>query len=158
MAVKNQKAPSALIFSRQNLSAIPRNESQLANIEKGAYVLATCQGTPEVILIATGSEVELALDAGKVLTAQGQRVQVVSMPSTNIFDAQSSDYKEEVLPAAVTKRVAIEAAHSDFWRKYVGLSGGVVGLSRFGESAPGKVLMEYFNFTVDEVVKTVKAL
>jgi transketolase len=158
MAVKNQKAPSALIFSRQNLSAIPRNELQLANIEKGAYVLATCQGTPEVILIATGSEVELALDACKVLTAQGQKVQVVSMPSTTIFDAQSSDYKEEVLPAAVTKRVAIEAAHSDFWRKYVGLSGGVVGLSCFGESAPGKVLMEYFNFTVDEVVKTVKAL
>jgi transketolase len=158
MAVKNQQAPTALIFSRQNLSAIARNEKQVSDIEKGGYILTSCEGTPDVILISTGSEVQLALDAAKVLREQGKTVRVVSMPSTNVFDAQSSDYKEEVLPAAVTKRVAIEAAHSDFWRKYVGLRGGVVGLSRFGESAPGKVLMEHFNFTVDEVVKTVKAL
>ena len=111
-----------------------------------------------MILISTGSEVQLALDAAKLLTAQGQKVRVVSMPSTNVFDAQNNDYKETVLPSAVNKRVAIEAAHTDFWRKYVGLQGGVVGINRFGESAPGHVLLEHFNFTVQEIVNTVNAL
>ncbi|PKG82004.1 transketolase [Colwellia sp. 75C3] len=158
MAVKNRQAPSALIFSRQNLSAISRNQVQVANIENGAYILTTCEGTPELILIATGSEVQLALDSAKVLSAQGQKVRVVSMPSTTVFDAQSDDYKEDVLPSIVTKRIAIETGHADFWRKYVGLRGAVVGISRFGESAPGKVLLEYFGFTVENVVNTAKLL
>ncbi len=158
MAVKNQKAPSALIFSRQNLSAINRTNKQVSDIERGGYILTSCEGTPDVILISTGSEVQLALDAAKLLTAQGQKVRVVSMPSTNVFDAQNNNYKETVLPSAVNKRVAIEAAHTDFWRKYVGLQGGVVGINRFGESAPGHVLLEHFNFTVQEIVNTVNAL
>jgi transketolase len=158
MAVKNQHAPTALIFSRQNLSAISRNPTQVANIEKGAYILTTCEGIPEVILIATGSEVQLALGAAKVLSEKGHKVRVVSMPSTNVFDAQSDDYKEDVLPSIVTKRIAIETGHADFWRKYVGLRGAVVGISRFGESAPGQVLLEHFGFTVENVVKTVKAI
>ncbi|PKI17614.1 transketolase [Colwellia sp. 12G3] len=158
MAVKNQQAPTALIFSRQNLSAIIRNKKQVTDIEKGAYILTNCEGTPEVILIATGSEVQLALDSAKVLSAQGQKIRVVSMPSTNVFDAQTDDYKEDVLPSIVTKRIAIETGHADFWRKYVGLRGAVVGISRFGESAPGKVLLEHFGFTVDNVVNTAKLL
>jgi transketolase len=158
MAVKNQQAPTALIFSRQNLSAITRNETQVSDIEKGGYILTNCEGTPDVILISTGSEVQLALDAAKVLTAQGQKVRVVSMPSTNVFDTQNLSYKEKVFPSSVSKRVAIEAAHTDFWRKYVGLHGAVVGINSFGESAPGKVLLEHFNFTVEEVVNTVNAL
>jgi transketolase len=158
MAVKNQRAPSALIFSRQNLSAISRNPTQVANIEKGAYILTSCEDTPELILIATGSEVQLALDSAKILSAQGQKVRVVSMPSTSVFDTQSDDYKEEVFPSIVTKRIAIETGHTDFWRKYVGLNGAVVGISRFGESAPGPVLLEYFGFTTENVVNIAKSL
>jgi transketolase len=111
-----------------------------------------------VILIATGSEVALAIDSAKALTEQGVMVRVVSMPSTNVFDNQTNDYKESVLPASVIKRVAIEAAHVDYWAKYVGLNGGVVGMTTFGESAPGNVLLEHFGFTVDNVIKTVNAL
>ena len=114
--------------------------------------------TPEVILIATGSEVSLALAAADALAEQGKQVRVVSMPSTNIFDAQDADYKESVLPSSVTKRVAIEAAHTDFWYKYVGFAGSVVGMTTFGESAPGGKLMEHFGFTVDNVVNTVNSL
>ncbi|MBU2891884.1 transketolase [Colwellia sp. D2M02] len=157
-AVQNQKAPSALIFSRQGLPAMTRSQAQLSEIAKGGYILQDCSGTPEVILIATGSEVGLAVDSAKALTEQGTQVRVVSMPSTNVFDLQSKEYKEAVLPAAVTKRVAIEAAHVDFWAKYVGLSGAVVGMTTFGESAPGNVLLEHFGFTVDNVVNTVNAL
>jgi len=157
-AVQNQKAPSALIFSRQGLPAMSRNQAQVSDIAKGGYILQDCAGTPDVILIATGSEVSLAIDSAKVLTEQGKLVRVVSMPSTNVFDAQSSEYKASVLPANVTKRVAIEAAHVDFWAKYVGLSGAVVGMTTFGESAPGNVLLEHFGFTVDNVVNTVNQL
>jgi len=157
-AVKNQKAPTALIFSRQGLPAVSRTPQQLSSIEKGGYVIADCDGTADVILIATGSEVSLALDSAKALTEQGQKVRVVSMPSTNVFDAQSKEYKESILPASVTKRVAIEAAHVDFWHKYVGLHGGVVGMTTFGESAPGNALFEHFGFTVDNVVNTVNQL
>jgi len=157
-AVQNQKAPSALIFSRQGLPAMSRNQAQVSDIAKGGYILQDCAGTPDVILIATGSEVSLAIDSAKVLTEQGKLVRVVSMPSTNVFDAQSSEYKASVLPANVTKRVAIEAAHVDFWAKYVGLSGAVVGMTTFGESAPGNVLLEHFGFTIDNVVNTVNQL
>ena len=154
-AVERQNAPTSLIFSRQGLPALNRSAAQVADIAKGGYVLKDSVGTPDVILIATGSEVALALESAEAL---GDNVRVVSMPSTNIFDAQTSDYKESVLPSSVTKRVAIEAAHTDFWYKYVGLNGKVVGMTTFGESAPGNVLLEYFGFTVENVVKTVNSL
>jgi transketolase len=157
-AVQNQKAPTALVFSRQGLPAMTRTQEQVVAIEKGGYILVDCEGTPEVILMATGSEVGLAVDAAKALTAQGKKVRVVSMPSTNIFDKQSSDYKQSILPNNVTKRIAIETAHVDFWAKYVGLNGAVVGMSTFGESAPGNVLLEHFGFTIDNVVNTVNKL
>ncbi|ASP46557.1 transketolase [Cognaticolwellia beringensis] len=154
-AVERQKAPTSLIFSRQGLPALSRTSAQVADIAKGGYILKDSVGTPEVILIATGSEVSLALKAAESL---GDNVRVVSMPSTNIFDAQDNEYKTSVLPTAVIKRVAIEAAHTDFWYKYVGLSGKVVGMTTFGESAPGNVLLEHFGFTVENVVKTVNSL
>ena len=154
-AVERQNAPTSLIFSRQGLPALSRNAVQVADIAKGGYILKDSVGTPEVILIATGSEVSLALKSAEAL---GDNVRVVSMPSTNIFDAQDAAYKESVLPTTVTKRVAIEAAHTDFWYKYVGLNGKVVGMTTFGESAPGNVLFEHFGFTVENVVKTVNSL
>ncbi|AZQ85544.1 transketolase [Colwellia sp. Arc7-635] len=154
-AIERQNAPTSLIFSRQGLPALSRTSAQVADIAKGGYILKDSVGTPAVILIATGSEVSLALKAAEAL---GDSVRVVSMPSTNIFDAQDSEYKESVLPSSVTKRVAIEAAHTDFWYKYVGLNGKVVGMTTFGESAPGNVLLEYFGFTVENVVKTVNSL
>ncbi|PKG86008.1 transketolase [Colwellia sp. 75C3] len=157
-AVQSQKAPTALIFSRQGLPAMTRTQTQVSAIEKGAYVLVDCDGTADVILMATGSEVALAVNAATALTEQGKKVRVVSMPSTNVFDKQSKEYKESILPASVIKRVAIEAAHVDFWAKYVGLNGAVVGMTTFGESAPGNVLLEHFGFTVDNVVNTVNEL
>ena len=157
-AVQNQKAPTALVFSRQGLPAMTRSQDQVVAIEKGGYILLDCEGTPEVIIMATGSEVGLAVDAAKALSSQGKKVRVVSMPSTNVFDKQSSDYKQSILPNSVTKRVAIETAHIDFWAKYVGLNGAVVGMSTFGESAPGNVLLEHFGFTVDNIVNTVNKL
>lgn len=157
-AVQNQKAPSALVFSRQGLPAMTRSQEQVSLIEKGGYVLQDCEGTADVILMATGSEVALAVNSANALTEQGMKVRVVSMPSTNVFDAQSKDYKESVLPSKVTKRVAIEAAHVDFWAKYVGFQGDVVGMTTFGESAPGNVLLDHFGFNVENVVRTVKQL
>ena len=157
-AIERKTGPTSLIFSRQGLPAVARNNDQVANIAKGAYVLQDCEGTADVILIATGSEVSLALNSAKALTEQGKKVRVVSMPSTNTFDVQSSEYKESVLPSTVIKRVAIEAAHTDFWYKYVGFGGAVVGMTTFGESAPGNVLLEHFGFTVENVVKTVNQL
>ncbi len=154
-AIERQNAPTSLVFSRQGLPALTRNEQQVSDIAKGGYILRDSEGTPEVILIATGSEVSLALAAAEKL---GSQVRVVSMPSTNVFDAQDADYKESVLPSSVTKRAAIEAAHTDFWYKYVGFNGAVVGMTTFGESAPGGVLMEHFGFTVDNVVNTVNNL
>ncbi len=154
-AIQRQNAPTSLVFSRQGLPAQSRTPEQVDNIAKGAYVLKDSKGLPEVILIATGSEVSIALQAAEVL---GEHVRVVSMPSTNAFDQQDSAYKEAVLPAAVTKRVAIEAAHTDFWFKYVGFSGEVIGMTTYGESAPGGVLMTHFGFTVDNVVNTVNNL
>ncbi len=157
-AIERRNAPTSLIFSRQGLPAQDRSEAQLADVAKGGYVLQDCVGTPDVILIATGSEVQLALDSAAALTEQGKQVRVVSMPSTNVFDAQDAAYKESVLPKAVTKRVAIEAAHVDYWYKYVGFDGGVVGMTTFGESAPGGALMKHFGFTVENVVATVNGL
>lgn len=154
-AVETRKGPTSLVFSRQGLPALARSSEQVADIAKGGYIIKDSVGAPETILIATGSEVSLALKAAEQL---GDTVRVVSMPSTNIFDQQSAEYKESVLPSNVTRRVAIEAAHTDFWYKYVGFAGKVVGMTTFGESAPGGVLMEHFGFTVDNVVNTVNSL
>ncbi len=153
-AIQYQDGPSALIFSRQGLQAQARTDEQLANVAKGGYILSDCEGTPDAILISTGSEVNLTVQAAEALTAKGKKVRVVSMPCTNVFDAQDAEYKQSVLPVEVTARVAVEAAHVDFWSKYVGLEGAVVGMSSFGESAPGAVLLEHFGFTVDNVVST----
>ena len=147
-----------MVFSRQNLPHIPRTEAQIANISRGGYVLSDSEGQPEAIIIATGSEVELALKAAEQLTAAGKKIRVVSIPSTNIFDAQDAEYRESVLPSAVTKRVAVEAGVTDLWWKYVGSNGKVVGLDRFGESAPAGLLFKEFGFTVENVVKHVEAV
>jgi transketolase len=157
-AIERNDGPAALIFSRQNLAQQERTEAQLANIARGGYVLKDCDGTPELILIATGSEVELAVAAYGQLSGEGRKVRVVSMPSTDAFDKQDAAYRESVLPKAVSARVAIEAGISDYWYKYVGLNGDVVGMTTFGESAPAEKLFELFGFTVDNVVSKAKAL
>lgn len=158
MAVERPHNPSALIFSRQNLTQMPRTPEQLANIQRGGYILKDCDGTPDLIFIATGSEVELAMQAGEQLTQGGKKIRVVSMPSTNVFDQQDQNYREAVLPSAVTKRIAIEAGVSDFWYKYVGFGGRVVGMKTFGESAPAKELFQEFGFTVDNVIKVAREI
>lgn len=153
LAIERKKdAPSALIFSRQNLTQQPRNQQQLADITRGGYILKDCSAKPELILIATGSEMELAVNAAAELTAQGKQVRVVSMPSTDTFDKQSAEYRESVLPSAVTKRIAIEAGIADYWYKYVGFDGAIVGMTTFGESAPAGELFKMFGFTVDNIV------
>ncbi len=153
-AVEAQTMPSCLIFTRQNLPFQARTPEQIADIAKGGYILKDCDGTPDAIIIATGSEVDLAMKAAAQMA--DRKVRVVSMPSTNIFDKQSAEYKESVLPKAVTARVAVEAAVTQGWYKYVGLNGEVIGLDRFGESAPAGELFKYFGFTVDNVVAAVK--
>ena len=155
-AAKAKDHPSTLIFSRQNLPFMPRTSEQLANIKRGGYVLSGSQNA-QAVLIATGSEVELALNAQKALAEQGVNVSVVSMPSTNIFDKQDAAYKQSVLSENLP-RVAIEAGSTDGWYKYVGLNGAVVGLDRFGESAPAELLFKEFGFTVENVVLVVKSV
>ncbi len=157
-AVERKDGPTALIFSRQNLKQQERTEEQLANVYRGGYILNDCSGTPELILIATGSEVELAVAAYHELTAAGRKVRVVSMPSTDAFDKQDQAYKESVLPSSVTARLAIEAGISDFWYKYVGLNGKIIGMTSFGESGPAEQLFAKFGFTVENVVKQAKSL
>ncbi len=157
-AIERKDGPTAMIFSRQNLAQQPRTDAQLAAIAKGGYVLKDCAGTTELILIATGSEVDLAVQAADQLTAAGKAVRVVSMPSTDVFDKQDAAYRESVLPASVTARVAIEAGIADYWYKYVGLNGCVIGMSTFGESAPAGELFKLFGFTVENVVEKAKAL
>ncbi|MFT6898773.1 MAG: transketolase [Paraglaciecola sp.] len=157
-ALERKDGPSALVFSRQGLPAQKRSPQQLANVAKGGYILLDSATTPEVIILATGSEVGAAMDAAQNLTAQGTAVRVVSMPSTSVFDQQDPAYRESVLPKAVTKRVAVEAAHVDYWRKYVGLDGDVVGMTTFGESAPGNVLLKHFGITAEGVTSAVQGL
>jgi transketolase len=157
-ALERTDGPSALIFSRQNLPHQARSAEQLADIAKGGYILRDCAGMPDAILIATGSEVGLVMDAAEVLAAEGKQVRVVSMPSTDRFEAQSAAYRESVLPAQVSARVAVEAAQADYWYKYVGLNGAIVGMRSFGESAPAGELFKYFGFTVENVVDTVKSI
>jgi transketolase len=157
-AVERHDGPSCLIFSRQNLAFQKRDAAQIANIRKGAYVLSEAAGgKPQAVIIATGSEVALAMDAQKALAGEGINVRVVSMPSTNVFDKQDQAYRDSVLPKGV-KRIAVEAGVTSGWYKYVGLDGAVVGIDTFGESAPAPELFKHFGFTVDNVVKTVKSV
>ncbi|WP_448479306.1 transketolase [Pseudoxanthomonas mexicana] len=157
-AIVRQDGPSCLVFSRQNLPHQPRTDAQVSEIARGGYVLADADGTPDVILIATGSEVGLATQAKAKLDAQGIKTRVVSMPSTDVFDRQDAAYREAVLPKAVRKRVAVEAATRDFWRKYVGLDGEVIGMTTFGASAPADALYKHFGITVEAVVEAAKSL
>ncbi|GAB7218507.1 transketolase [Vibrio comitans] len=158
LAIERKDAPTALIFSRQNLAQQERDASQVADIAKGAYILKDCAGTPELIIIATGSEVELAVAAQAELAAAGKAVRVVSMPSTDAFDKQDETYRESVLPSSVTKRIAVEAGIADFWYKYVGFGGKIIGMTTFGESAPAGELFKMFGFTTENVVNTAKEL
>lgn len=157
-AIERTDGPTTLIFTRQNLKQQNRTAEQLADIRRGGYVLQDCVGTPELILIATGSEVELAMQAAEVLSAKGKAVRVVSMPSTDVFEAQDAAYREAVLPAAVTRRVAVEAGITDSWYKYVGLTGKIIGMNSFGESAPAEQLFEYFGITTAAVVAAAEEL
>ena len=157
-AIERTDGPSTLIFTRQNLVQQERSAQQLADVRRGGYILCDCKGTPELIIIATGSEVELAVQAAKTLTEQGKAVRVVSMPSTDAFEMQDAAYREAVLPAAVTKRIAVEAGITDSWYKYVGLNGKVIGMTGFGESAPAEQLFEYFGITTEKVLEAAQQL
>ncbi len=155
-AINRTDGPAALALTRQGVPHLERTPEQIEAIAKGGYVLRDCDGKPDAIIIATGSEVHLADEAAKILADEGKKIRVVSMPCEDVFDAQSAEYKAAVLPPDVTARVAVEAGATDGWYKYVGLDGKVLGIDRFGESAPGGVLMKEFGFTVDNVVKAVK--
>ena len=152
-AIERITGPTTLVFSRQNLPFMQRSAEQVARIARGAYALLDCAAIPELILIATGSEVGIALQAAKELNNQGRKVRLVSMPSTDVFDAQDDTYKESVLPGTVRTRLAIEAGVPDYWLKYVGFEGDAIGISTFGASAPGHTVMQYFGFTSDHIVK-----
>ncbi|MDH5389516.1 MAG: transketolase, partial [Gammaproteobacteria bacterium] len=153
-AVEKDTGPSCLIFSRQGLAHQNRDANQIANIARGGYILKDCSGSPDAIIIATGSEVELATKAAAELS--DKNIRVVSMPSVDAFESQDAAYQESVLPAGVTKRVVVEAGVTASWYKYAGLNGKVIGLDRFGESAPAGDLFKHFGFTVENVVKAVK--
>ena len=157
-AIENETGPTSLVLTRQGLPHQERNTDQIADIARGGYILRDCDGAPDILLIATGSEVELAMGVADALAADGIKACVVSMPCTDAFDAQDADYRESVLPSAVTARVAIEAGVTDGWWRYVGTHGRVIGLDRFGESAPADELFEHFGFTTDNVVAVVKDL
>ena len=156
LALERREGPTCLLFSRQTLPFQTRSSDTVENISRGGYVLRDCEGTAEAIIIATGSEVSLAVDAAERLGAKGRQVRVVSMPSTDVFDAQDDTYRESVLPRAVMARVAVEAGVSATWLHYVGVRGRVVGIDSFGESAPAEVVFEHFGFTVDNVVANVE--
>jgi len=156
-AVERRDAPTTLIFSRQNLPHNERSETQLQNIARGGYVLVDGSDKPDAVIIATGSEVALATGAAKALAEKGKKIRVVSMPSTDVFDAQDQAYRDSVLPPGLKARVAVEAGVTDIWYKYVGSAGRVVGINTFGESAPAGDLFKHFGFTVENVVKAVEA-
>ncbi|VGM95940.1 Transketolase 1 [uncultured Avibacterium sp.] len=157
-AIERKDGPSAMIFSRQNLTQMDRTPAQLADVVRGGYILTDSEGTPDLIFIATGSEVELVVKAAEQLRQEGKKIRVVSMPSTNVFDKQDEAYRESVLPSSVTKRVAVEAGISEFWYKYVGFDGRIVGMNTFGESAPAGELFKLFGFTVENVVAKAKEI
>lgn len=157
-AIERLNGPTALILSRQNLKSQKRTKNQIDNISKGGYILKDCDSKPELIIIATGSEVNLAISAYKKLKDKKYKIRIVSMPSTDIFDLQEKNYKEIVLPKEITNRIAIEAGSSDYWYKYVGLNGHVIGMKTFGKSGSGEELFNFFNFTVDNIINTVKSI
>ncbi|WP_256741726.1 transketolase, partial [Cronobacter sakazakii] len=152
-AIERHNGPTALILSRQNLAQIERSPQQLKDVARGGYILKDAGGKPDLILIATGSEVEIAVQAAEKLRGDGVAVRVVSLPSTDVFDAQDEAYRESVLPSDVSARVAVEAGIADYWYKYVGLKGAIVGMTGYGESAPAEKLFPYFGFTVENVVE-----
>jgi transketolase len=155
-AIERKDGPSSLIFSRQNLAFQKRDAAQIANVRKGAYILSEAAGgKPQAVIVATGSEVDLAMKSQAILAAEGINVRVVSMPSTNVFDKQDQAYKDSVLPTGV-KRVSVEAGVTGGWYKYVGLDGVVIGMDTFGESAPAPELFKHFGFTTEKVVAAVK--
>ncbi len=155
-AIERRDGPTSLVFSRQGLPHQDRDAQQVAAIARGGYVLRDCAGSPEAVIIATGSEVHLAVAAAERLEAAGKNVRVVSMPCAEVFEAQDAAYREGVLPSDVLARVAVEALHADYWYKYVGLDGRIVGMTSFGESAPAGDLFREFGFTVDNVVAAVE--
>ncbi len=157
-AIEKKDGPSCLLFTRQGVKHQQRNNRQVQNISKGGYVLADCNKIPELIIIATGSEIEIAMEATKELQSQGKQVRLVSMPCAEQFEQQSNDYKQEVLPNSCQKRLAIEAAQGDFWHKYVGLNGHIISQNTFGESAPGSVLFKHFGFTSKRVIEGAQRL
>ena len=157
-AIERRDGPAALVFSRQTLPHQDRSDSQVADIARGAYILREPEGALDGILIATGSEVQVALDAAEKLAGQGRHIRVVSMPCAEVFLAQEADYREAVLPSDMLARVAVEAGHTGYWYQFVGLDGRVVGMESFGESAPGGALFEHFGFTVDNVADTLTEL
>jgi transketolase len=157
-SLENHSGPTALVFSRQNLAHQARSADQLSNIARGGYILKDCSGEPAVIIIATGSEVEISRQAVETLNEQGVAARLVSMPCVDHFEKQDAQYQESVLPRSVRARLAVEAAGVDYWRKFVGLDGDVVGMKSFGESAPGPVLMEHFGFSAENVIAKAKDL
>ena len=157
-AIEKEGGPTSLVFSRQGLPTLERTDEQFTNIAKGDYVLFESGDAPELILIATGSEVGLALESAKSLADSGTSLRVVSMPCVDVFESQDEAYRESVLPSGVRARLAIEAGHVDYWRKFVGLDGDVVGMTSFGASAPGGDLFKHFGFTVEQVVAKAKGL
>ncbi|MCH8263214.1 MAG: transketolase [Proteobacteria bacterium] len=158
MAIEKDTGPSSLLFSRQKLAHIPRSPEQIERIRKGAYVLLDCEGKPEVIVIATGSEVELTMSTASKLNEAGHKIRVVSMPATDLFDAQDQSYRDSVLPPTCRKRISVEAGVTDYWRKYVGLDGKSLGVDSFGESAPAKDVFEHFGLTAASLEEMIKDL
>lgn len=156
--VERLDGPTALIFSRQNLTQQERTWQQVQDIARGGYILKDCEGQPQLILIATGSETELAVDAWQKLMAEGVKARVVSMPSTDVFDKQDAAYRDAVLPPAVSARLAVEAGITDYWFKYVGLNGAIIGMRSYGESAPAEQLYQAFGITLEAVLQQAKAL
>jgi len=157
-AIERSVGPTSLVFSRQGLPHQARSDEQLANVARGGYVLLDCVGTPDAIVIATGSEVGICFNAVTAMNADGEKVRLVSMPSVDVFESQDLAYQEEVIPNAVRKRLAVEAAGSEYWTKFVGLDGKVIGMQTFGESAPGGELMEHFGFSAENVANTVVSM
>ncbi len=157
-AIERRDGPTSLVLTRQGVPHQNRNKEQVASIARGGYVLRDCDGEPQMLLIATGSEVPLVMSAAEVLAGDGIAVRVVSMPCVEAFEEQDADYRESVLPAAVTARVVVEAGVTDTWWRYAGPQGRVIGMSRFGESAPAPELFEHFGFSIDNVVKVAKEL
>ena len=151
-AVEKQDGPSCLLFTRQGVQHQERSDQQIKQIAQGAYTLIDCDGEPELLVIATGSEVGIAAEAVKELQQSGHAARLVSMPCAEAFEQQSDDYKNNVLPATCTKRLAVEAAQGDFWYKYVGLNGKIIAQNTFGESAPGNELFDHFGFTTQAVI------